>query len=469
MYRPYRRPVTKASPDVKVAEPKMSKFIIFLVNILSRPYIFFLFGFAKIVLKDDKILFDAFKRALSDKSRYIIAFRHPDGREPQILAYFFLFKLTRLAAKNKVYFAKKAHAIFVYGYEVVRWGGPFARFFMPNIGAVPIHHTKLDSKGMARIYKVLTDGPYPLTLAPEGQVSYNADSLPRLEVGTIRIGLQAAEQLRKKEETEGKKENIPVEILPLSFHLRYDRGGQRAMEKLLKKIEKCCGLKNSTAANPALKNLDSSGDISFRKRLERSRNFILEKNENRYNINIDDSLSYEQRLEQVVNAALETCERILNIKGEGEFFPRLYRVRHLCWDRIFLPESSAKLKKFSQIERGILDLRAGEAWHIARHQELADFAWYFRCPPPEENDALHKKVEYVQNLWDFANRTMGGTIANRVNILPDKVILKTAPSINISERLSDYKADKKSTINSLLSELEKAYLDCIEDVSRDTK
>ena len=125
-----------------------------------------LFGRAKIVLRGDKILFDVFKRTLSGESRCIIAFRHPDGREPQLLSSFFLFKLKKLAAKNKIRFNKRPHAIFVYGYEVVRWGGWVARFFMPNVGAIPIHHTKLDSKGMERIYSAIIDGPYPVALAP---------------------------------------------------------------------------------------------------------------------------------------------------------------------------------------------------------------------------------------------------------------------------------------------------------------
>jgi hypothetical protein len=440
-------PVVNVSPDVKVSEPKISKFFLLIIKILSKPYLYILLGFAKIILRGDMILFDAFKRALAGESRCIIAFRHPDGREPQLLTWFFIYRLKKLARKKKVRFCQRPHAIFVYGYEVARWGGPIARLFMPKVGAIPIHHTKLDSKGMARIYKAVTDGPYPLALAPEGQVSYSSDTLPRLEAGTVRIGFQSAVQLAEK------NISAPVEILPLSIHFRYDRHGRSAMYKLLKKIEKICGFTRK-----------DTKDLNFQERLKNCRECVIALNEKRYNIKTEESDTFETRLDRVVNAALETAERMLGIKGEGEYFPRLYKVRHECWDKIFVP-GVTKIEHITKLQRSVMDIGAGEAWHIARHQELADFGWYFRHPLPEEDTALHQKIEYVQNLWDFANRTMGGALANRVNIKPKKVILQAAPPINLTAKLGEYKENKKETINSVVAQLEKAYMDCIKEVN----
>jgi len=457
MYKTYQKPAVYALPDVKVPPPKLSKIVIFIVSFLSKFYVYMLFGFAKITLKNDDILFDVFKRALSKESRCIIAFRHPDGREPQFLVWFFLYKLASFAAKKKVRFAIRPHSIFVYGYEVVRWGGWTARFFMPNLGAIPIHHTKMDSKGMARIHNTIIDGPYPLSLAPEGQVSYSVDTLPRLEAGVVRIGFQAACQLKEKDE------NCPLEILPLSFHLRYDKYGKAAMEKLLVKIEKTCGLK-----------INETKKLSFTERLKQCRNIILETNEKRYAIKTDASLSFEERLKKVIYTSLELAERTLagnndnppeSIKDDDDFFSRLYKVRHDCWDRIFVP-GVENFKTISALERSVMDLQAGEAWYASRHQELSDFGWYFRCPIPKEDGPLHKKVEYVQNLWDLANRTMGGAISGRVNIPPKKIILETAQPVNLTEKLTLYKEDKKTAIAETLAQLEKLFLDCIDDVNK---
>ena len=447
MYKPYKKPVVNALPDVKIPEPKFSKFVVLIVSLLGRLYLFLLFGVARIVLSGDKILFDAFKRAMAGDSRCIIAFRHPNGGEPQLLAWTFFFRLKTLAAKKGVRFPRRPHAVFVYGYEVVRWGGWPARLIMPNVGALPIHHAKLDSEEMARIYKTIIEGPYPLALAPEGQVSYTINSVPRLEPGIVRIGFHAAQQLAKK------NVNCPVEILPVSIHFRYGSWGKINMALLMWKIEKFCGFSRRSA-----------GDLSFEERLRRCRDHILAVNESRYHIAHDDALSFEERLEQVIAAALETAERMLGVKNEGDFFTRLYRVRQVCWDHIFLPGVDS-LDRLTLLERHTLDLAAGEAWYIARHQELVDFCWYFRRPLPTGQAALHNKIEYVQNLWDFANRTMGGAISGRMNIFPRKVIIHAGSIINLSERLPLYKEDKKAAITASLADLEKAYLDCIEEMS----
>jgi len=451
MHKPYKKPVRAASPDVKVAPPRVSKLAVFLISLVIKPYIFFLFGFARVVLHDDLLLFDAFKRALSGKSRCIIAFRHPDGREPQLLSWLFTYRLKALAGKKKIKFNKRPHAIFVYGYEVARWGGPVVRVVMPRMGSIPIHHTKLDSKGMTRIFSAIQDELYPLALAPEGQVSYSTDTVPRLESGVIRIGFQAASSLSKI------NGEVFLELLPLSVHFRYGSSGKRAMLKLLLRIEKLCGFKRKR-----------TNDLSFDLRVKQCRDFILEENEKRYAIKIDGAVSYEERLEKVTNAALCTAERMLGIKSEGDYFMRLYRVRHICWDKIYLPGIES-LDNYDKIKRGIMDLEAGEAWYITRHQEVADFGWYFKNPVPSEDDEIHKKVEYVQNLWDFANRTMGGAIANRVNIHPGTIIIKTAPAINLSERLTQYKENKKEAAALAAADLEKAYLDCIKTVNEEFK
>lgn len=452
MYKPFVKPITNALPDVKVPEPRISMFIYYIVKIFAKLYLFMLLGFAKVVLIGDKVLFDAFKRALAGESRCIIAFRHAMGAEPQLLAWFFFLKLKAFAARKKVHFARRPHVLFIYGYEVVRWGGWTARLFMPNMGAMPIHHTKLDSKGMARIHNALVNGPYPIAAAPEGQVSYFTDSLPHLENGIIRIGFQAAGQLADN------NKNCPVEILPISIHQRFGSGAKPAMEKLLRNIEKICGFSVKTQKK-----------LLFTERLCQCRNYILGINEERYGLSAagsgDAARSFEERLDRVVNAALETAERMLGINGDGDFFTRLYKVRHICWDRIYLP-GIEKLDELSFVKRNMMNLGAGEAWYISRHQELADFAWYFRRPVPAEDAAVHIQIEYIQNLWDFAGRTMGGAISNRKSIFPKKVFIQTAPVINLSEHLQAYKKDKKTTVAECTQALEKAYLDCIEQMGK---
>jgi 1-acyl-sn-glycerol-3-phosphate acyltransferase len=428
--------------------------MVLLVKFFARLYLLFFLGVARALVRGDKHLFSAFKRALSGESRCLIAFRHPNGGEAQLLLWFIIFRLRQVARKAGISFAIRPHALFVYGFEVIRWGGLIARLVMPRLGALPIHHTKMDAAGMARIYKAIIDGPYPLAIAPEGQVSYTTEEVPRLEQGTVRIGFHAAERLEKAQKT------CPVEVLPVSFHYRYGPWARVSIERLLRKIEKYTGLSRRNGGG---------GTLSFVDRLRRARDAILSLNEKRYGLVPEAGLDFSRRVDLVMEAALKSAEGILGIaQKDGEIIERLYMIRQLCWDYIYLPGKDT-LKDISQAERSLLDLKAGEAWFASRHMELVDFAWYFRVDIPPEDAPLHVRIEYVQNLWDFANRTMGGAYSERViNIHPKRVLIQVTSPLNLTERLPAYRQDRKGTIAAAMADLKNAYYDCIREAAQYT-
>ncbi|MDR2096518.1 MAG: acyltransferase [Treponema sp.] len=447
MYKPYQTPVDRAFPDIETPEPRVSAFMVLMAKLFGRLYLFLFLGIARIFLRGKRYFFDSFDRALRGKSRCIIAVRHPYGGEPQMLSWYILFKFRALAKRGGYTLARAPHTVFVYGYEVVRWGGAVARLVMPRLGAMPVHHTKVDTRGMSRIYKAITEGPYPLSIAPEGQVSYTAEAIPRLEQGAIRIGFHAAERLQRS------GSDCPVEILPVSAHFRYGSWGKFALKLLIGKIEKYTGLRKKNRA---------AGNLSLEESVLRCREHILAANERRYGLQVDTAQPYAERVNAVMDAAMNHAEMVLGLrKGGGEVIDRMYHLRQICWDRIYLPGTNG-LDDFSSVERSIADLRAGEAWHAGRHLEVVDFSWYFRNPPPAQDAPLHTRIEYVQNLWDFANRTMGGAYANRTNIFPRCVIFRAAPPINLSARLPEYRTDRKALVRKVMDELKDAYLDCIE-------
>jgi hypothetical protein len=61
---------------------------------------------------------------------------------------------------------------------------------------------------------------------------------------------------------------------------------------------------------------------------------------------------------------------------------------------------------------------------------------------------------------------MGGAFQNRKSIFPRRVITHAAPVINLSERLDVYERDRKTAIADAMSDLEKAYLDCIKEAEK---
>ncbi|MDR0785441.1 MAG: acyltransferase [Treponema sp.] len=438
----YIKPVTRAFPAIQTngdsgfeRNKRISKLVRLILHALSRPYLsLFIGGVAKIELENEERLFSAFERALSGKSRLILAFSHPYGQEPQILMWFILFRLKRAAKKAGFSFVLPPLVRFIHGYEVLRWGGPAARLVLPRIGGLPVYHAKIDSVSMEQIYRAIIDGPFPIAIAPEGTVSYFSRTTSRLEQGAVRIGFTAAKRLA----ADGAPNAPPVEILPMGVRYEFDEKTRRSMLQLLKKTEKYLGLQNTGER--------------FEKRLEKCRNFLLEKNEERYGLTHKGDL--EERVSRLMKAAMDRAEQILGEKRyDGERSTRFHRLRQIYWDRTYLPNKTS-FKDFTQLERATADIRAGEAWYAARHLELVDFIWRLPSAPIlTEASPLYEQIDHVQNLWDFTNRTMGGTLSNRVSIHPRRVVWMSANPINLSENLPAYKKDKRAAIRAVMDKL----------------
>jgi 1-acyl-sn-glycerol-3-phosphate acyltransferase len=458
MYKPYSEPVVGAFSNIKVPRPIISKFIILLIKLLGRIYLFIFLGIARVALRGQDHFFRAFEQALRGDSRCILAFRHPNGGEPQILTWFIIFRLKGLAKKAGVSFARRPHALFIYGYDVLRWGGWVARLIMPRVGAMPIHHTKLDSRGMARIFQALKNGPYPLAIAPEGQVTYNTEQILSLEQGAMRIGFHSADQLEK----EGQP--YPVEVLPVSIHPRYGVWGKMCLSWLMDRLDRAAGFRNRYR---------KEGKPDFSRRLRNLRDYLIALNETRYGVPKGGVLppgeeqDLQERIGVIINAAMDRAKKILGIHTPfSNIADGINELRQICWDRIYLPGRET-LEGLPRVERSLLDLQAGEAWHAGRHIELADFLRFFRSPLPKEETPLHLKIEYAQNLWDLANRTMGGSYSTRnINIFPRRVIIQAAEPINLTDRLPGYRQDRRAAIQSAMDELLAAYLGCIEEVNK---
>jgi hypothetical protein len=464
MHHPYMRPIGSARPDVRLKTPELCPPALALLRILAWPYLSLVLGYRAVEIRGTGRLVEAFLAHLSGRARTILAFRHPYGDEAQLMGWVFLRGVARQARKLGVRLPYPPHALFVHGYEVPRWGGPLLRWLLPRVGAMPVHHAKIDSAGMARIKDAIINGRYPLALAPEGQVSYASEWLPRLEQGTVRLGMAAANELDLGGHTE------PVQVIPISIHHRYGPEAMPSLERLVESILVFAGLEPRPGS-------------SIRERLESGAERILILAEENYGLNggqssessqkrgqspepgqeRGQSSSRDERLALVISHALDAGERILGLShGTGDPIERVYRIRQAGWDRVFLEGTDPR--RLPALERALADRRAGEAWYAMRHMELVDFCWYFRCEPPDEAAPLHLVVEYVQNLWDFGSRLAGGAISERVIVKPKKAVVVIGEALDLSARLPEWRKNRKANVAGTTADLGSAYLSCIEEI-----
>ncbi|TVR64940.1 MAG: acyltransferase [Spirochaetaceae bacterium] len=438
-------PVTRARRDVSLADPGVRGYALAVVRFLAPAYLRWGVGCRRVRVIHPENLVTPFASALDGKTKLIIAFRHPFVDEPQILSWLFFRGIRHEARRLKTQLPRAPHAVFVHGYEVPRWSGALVRWIMPRLGAMPVHHSKMDSNGISRIRRAIIDGGYPVALAPEGQVGYSSETVPRLESGALRLGYEAASMMNAA------GRNEPVVVLPLSVHRRYrGRRPRVALERLIRRTEKTIGI-----------DLPATRSSAIAARLNDACDRILGRAEALYLIPAEPDLDRDSRVARVVVAAVTAGERILGIpKGHGEIIERVYRIRQIGWDRIYVSGDPGHL---TPLDRAIADRAAGEAWYAMRHMELADFAWYFRTTVPAPDAPFHSVVEYAQNLWDFANRLAGGAISGRVTVRPFDALIVAGTPLDLTARMDEYRSGKKAAVARALDDLKMEYERCIEE------
>ncbi|MFA5851268.1 MAG: hypothetical protein WC820_01080 [Spirochaetales bacterium] len=467
------KPISEAQPARNLAEARVRPGLVALFKLISPFYLHALLGFSSIELRHAERLVNAYRDFFSGKTRLLIAFRHPYGDEAQLMGYVIAKLVGKEAARLGVKLRRPPHAHFIHGYEVPLWAGAFERWLLPRVGAVPVYHTKLDTKSIGRIRSLMKDGEYPIALAPEGQVSYSSETIPRLESGAAHICAWCVDDLAR----ESRKENVV--ILPISVHHRWGAASEKRLDALIGTIEKQCGISPPTGTSPSVTPPNAASPnvtlsvapppIASRfNRLSAAADFILDAAERHYarfygaSIPRQGDPSRAERLDDLRKAALSAAERAFCLKPEGDEIRRVYKIRQTGWDRIFRADIE-RPDSLPGLGRALADRVAGEAWYASRHMELVDLTYYLDFDRLKRDDPLDLYIETAQNYYDLIARLEGGNISNRIGIRKKRATIIVGEPIPASERLSSFGRNRKTAIEALTLDLKRAYTDCIEE------
>ena len=139
----------------------------------------------------------------------------------------------------------------------------------------------------------------------------------------------------------------------------------------------------------------------------------------------------------------------------------MYRLRQECWDRIY---SLDPARKISALERAYADRRAGEAWFAMRHMEFVDIAYYldsdYLAGTAGDPPSFNRIAETVVNLTDLAARFAGGNISNRSAALRKRAVVIAGSPLEIRERMTGYKKNRKEAVDAVTADMKQIFLDC---------
>jgi hypothetical protein len=452
-------PILRAETRHRLAPSKRSDFLVHFGRALIPAYLRYALAFTGVEILSPETILNELRDFQAQRSRLIVAFRHPYGDEAQLMFHVFENMLPRIARKSGNPLKAEPALRLVHDYAVPLWGDAFIRFLLPRAGAMPVYHVKCETNSLSNIRAVLRDGPNPLGLAPEGQISYHSDTLPRIEQGAVRMGFWCASDLARANRTE------EVRILPVSVHYRYDKRDLGKVVAHVQDLESLCGLPQGAGkVEGALARLIPRLVSIEQRLLENAEAYYA----STYNYSVPDLLPEEtdadnrqRRWNALLPAALSVSEHALGIDpGQEDVVQRMYRVRLEGWSRV-KPEES--LNSLSPLELALADRRAGEGWFAMRHMELVDLMSYHDVSYVEGSTSSDDRiVEHVLNLRDLASRLMGGNVSNRPNNIRKRAFIVPGTSVNLTALMPEYQKHPKQTARFATEQLFTNLESCIE-------
>lgn len=435
-------PCTEPRPIPPLGESRLNYPVIHLMRSIMHRYARSL-GFKKPEMLHPERMIGAWRDFQEGKTRLIVGFRHPYGDDPQLMAYVFHYALPWYARRSGAPLRGLTHAHFVYGVEVPWWSGNFVRWLLPNAGALPVNHVHMDSAGMNRIRRAVSDGAFPLALAPEGHVTYDSESVADLETGTARFGFWCIEDLARQGRTER------VVILPISQHYRYPPGAAKPLSRLLARIERECGLSPAPRAC-TLPEIAS--------RLRASGCALAEHLSAFYSRELNRPVGTSQA--ELLEASLEAGERAFALeRKELEPMARFYRIRAAGWDRIFRDDIAG----MTGLRYTLACREAGEAWYAMRHMETSELLFHVDLAAVPDGAGLDRYIEIADNFADYLGRLSGGTLRDRAALCARRAVIVPGEPIVINDYLEEYRKDRKSGLEKATADLSSRFHTCIEE------
>ncbi|MEL6777282.1 MAG: 1-acyl-sn-glycerol-3-phosphate acyltransferase [Cyanobacteria bacterium J06597_16] len=412
-------------------------------------------------------LYQDFERG---KTRFLIAFRHPNPTDPYVLGHL-LWRSLPYTAREMGISLKRPHSHFIYDRGIPLWAGSYLSWVFSRLGGIPIQRGKLDLLALKTARRLFVDGDFPLAAAPEGGNNGHNEIVSPLEPGIAQLSFWCAEDLQAKDRAES------VVILPVGIQYRYLEAPWRQLDKLIGKLEVDSGLglfasddldaaRRRFDGEAALLNASVTGispDVLFSLyvRLYRLAAHLLTLMEGYYQTFY--GVSFEkpedaqgpnaqlaERLRSLIDEALKVAENYFNIRPRGSMIDRCRKLEQAGWDRIFREDTAS----LSAVELGLANRVAEEAdlrmWHMRLVESFVAVTGHY----VKENPSADRFAETTLLLSDMVAKIKGEASATRPYLGEQKAIVTVGSPIEVTPRLADYKAKRRGAIASLTKDLQ---------------
>jgi hypothetical protein len=421
-------------PPLTYTPPRLDPAVLNAIRLLGPWYVRKVLGIEIGEIRGAERLIEEYRGFEAGESRLIIAFRHVNVDDAQVMFTVLNNLLPAEARRRKIRFKRRPHAHFIYARGVPIWKGRWLTWLFSKLGAAPVARDALVRSNIEIIRNLLENGSYPVAMAPEAQVTYHNEIVYPLEPGFAQFAIWALKSIADK------SHGPQVRILPVALHYRYGRNTESTFEEIIADIESVSGFRVPMERWSA--GMRSVLEYAGGKVLDRCAAFYRRF----YGIEAGGRAAARKtgedengpgpftrrRAEGLTDAALRLLERRLGVRSRKEsFLSRILAVKQACWGLIFRKGVDGNYGT-NPLRDDLDDFIAGETSLLMRHIEVADIMSYMHPEYALQSEEPNRWVEMALNIHDVTNRLRGGTIGERRKVHPAIAQIRIGDTIPLS-------------------------------------
>ncbi len=434
-------------PPLEFLPPRPNRWLMATVDVLLPLWTRYRCGIRSTTTINPETLVQVCQAFLEKKARVIFAFRHPTIDDQYGLVHLFGRVLPRTAAQMGIKLDRPLRTFFVYDRGIPLWAGEIVTWFYPRMGGISVYRSKADRQGLQFIRKTITDGIYPLAIAPEGGTNECSELIRKLEPGVAQMAFWAVEDLAKANRPE------QVWIVPLGFQYTYDPSCWQTLDRFLAELERDCSLTPPTTDR--FQRLYHLGNHLI--------NYVSNHYQKFYPLPLPPDLQAEglqTRLDALLDHILTIAEYHFGTSPKGDVVDRCRRLEQMVWDQVFRSDIK-DINALSPVELGFANQLAKEAlnseWHMRIAESMAAISGDYLTQHPSATRFAETLMQVWRVLERIKGKPFGGQPYPRIGKRDCR--LTVGQPINVTDRYAFYQSNRsngKEAIQTLTKDLQQA-------------
>ncbi len=478
--------LTQAQPPMEFIPPDFTPWVLNAVKTALPLWLKLRTDLVDIQAENVEMLAELYQQFQADKTRFLIAFRHPKPEDAYAIAQLLWSLVPQAARQHNIPLQSPVHAHFLYDRGIPLWAGDFVGWLFPKLGGIPIQRGKVDRAGLRSARDLFANGQFPLAASPEGGNNGHSGIVSPLEPGIAQMGFWCVEDLQKQERPES------VLILPLSLQYHYPARPWDEIEALLTQLERDSGLaqpKRSAVTLPEHNQPDQISQTRLQDLYQRlfglgehlldiMRQFYADYYPESAEVlsasypsgNVADAIEsmsdssaakgipnaqLAEKLNSLLNAALQVAEHYFQLTPKGSMIDRCRRLEHAGWERIYREDFKA-VEQLSPVQKGLADRVAEEASLRMWHMRIVETFVAVTGQYVKEQPNADRFAETLMLLQDMVARIKGESPFPRPSLGGQQVKMRVGTPLSVSDRWTDYRQGRRQAIERLTQDLQVA-------------